>query len=334
MDAPGTILGVEARAIGYAPTANHHVELELDPDPDDLVLRLVPGRRITGRVIEGSTELPVEGAFVRRLPEPQLFDSRGRGESLARTDVEGRFALEELPPGETTLEIRFAGWEEPIRDGPFEVPASGPDLDRLVVLGVGGRIGGAVLGDAGEPIGGVEVVLQSINVPGPDFQRTATTSPRGVFFFEDLPDGVYRVLRLVTEDGYPRILVGSMGQLEGGGTLEVILQTGGSASITGTLVDDAGLPPLVRVMAGPGPASMGPEWTSIPLWGGFARDGAFTFPGLPPGDYMLMAAFGEDDEGPSPLDAPPAGAMHAGQIQVTIGEGEAAEVTITLVKME
>ncbi len=130
--------------------------------------------------------------------------------------------------------------------------------------------------------------------------------------------------------GFARVVVGSMVELTGGGTLDVDLKTGGTASITGTLLDEAPLPPLVRVGAAVFPDAAGGSEMPGPIREAFAHDGRFTFPALPPGHYMLMAGYGEGDDGPGPIGGPLGGTTHYGHIEVTVDEGEDATVTIQL----
>ncbi|MEW6073209.1 MAG: carboxypeptidase-like regulatory domain-containing protein [Planctomycetota bacterium] len=319
---PGRVLGLEAEAPGYAPAANRHVVVELDPPEDAVVLALYPGRRVAGRVVAGGTGAPVAGALVRRHLAMALDLEEGPGAPTARTDADGAFALDGVPPGEATLVITHPDFEDPFRDGPFPVPARGPDVSRLVVLGVGGSIEGTA-----EP--GARIVLTGIELHGirGDLERTAVADARGAFHFLDLPDGRYRVDHVVEEEGFSRAAAGMLDCIEGGAHRTVRLRTGGSASIASAIEPGAGiaLPPLLRVTA----MEMGVRSSQEPhaAYEVFARDGRFSFPVLPPGDYLIGVSFGSDDEGPGSLYSY-SRTLYQGTIEVALDAGESTTVTV------
>jgi protocatechuate 3,4-dioxygenase beta subunit len=136
---PGTVK-VIAWAEGYASTQKSmHVLYEGDLPSLDVVLR--PAQRIPGRILDpagrpiGGVDVlldwlarksGVSGAFP--IPDSD-WDAMYTKQQRARTDGDGRFVLEGVPPGVVELRLQAEGWRDPRTHrapGHVEIRAEGP----------------------------------------------------------------------------------------------------------------------------------------------------------------------------------------------------------------
>ncbi|MPY87267.1 MAG: hypothetical protein GEU99_05035 [Luteitalea sp.] len=152
--------------------------------------------RLSGRVVDESTQAPLRNAFVTLS---------GFAHRTAQTDDEGRFAFAELPAGRYTVTARKAGYVEP-RSGPprrrghrrpFTVN-EGEVLEHVAVrLSPGAVLTGTVVDEAGEPI--VRAFVRAV-MPGRSEQlaqgvmmSSDETDDQGTFRIHSLPSGDYLV---------------------------------------------------------------------------------------------------------------------------------------------
>ncbi len=198
------ILGVHAA--GHAILAEQ--PFSLDPSAPDAQIRLEPGLALAGSVVdeEGRAAADVQVLLVgeRRLSFPDiLFGEPTTWEWLlgiqrTLTDVQGRFAFEDLYPG--TFELRVVRPEDP--QAPWIVRARAGDSEVLVRLDPALRddvtLRGAVLdGVTGAPLPAFQVVVQELGENGI------------VGMVRDGTDGAYRVRGL--RPGRKALVVSAVG---------------------------------------------------------------------------------------------------------------------------
>ena len=147
-----------------------------------LVLRLVRGGRLRGIVRERATGRPIvgfsivfwlmRGAFERAAPQVRTFFA-----------PDGRFEIEQLPPGDYSVTALAEGW--PSAEERRVVLAGGATEDVVLDLASGGRVFGTVRDTAtGNPLSGAQVALESTIGDQPSAVPLLTSSAsddRGAF---------------------------------------------------------------------------------------------------------------------------------------------------------
>ena len=100
---PGTVIGIQASAAGYAPSVHDRAVVVMDPDPDAMVIALFQASaQVRGRVTAAEDGAPIHGATVRTFRMRQPRDGEDDG-SHVLTDELGIFELQDLPVGRTLL---------------------------------------------------------------------------------------------------------------------------------------------------------------------------------------------------------------------------------------
>jgi protocatechuate 3,4-dioxygenase beta subunit len=307
-DVPAGTWEVVAQAKGYQSARVGGVSVDEGGTREGVEVRLVPGNAIRGRVLDGAGGVPVLDAAVTL----QRAGGGGRalaqlmGESDARTDGEGRFAIEGLAVGSYTVVAQHPDYADAtavvdVKEGPASA-----ELRMLP----GGTVGGVVLSLTSTPLAGAAVSLSAGagggrgrgggfgGFAGGD---TTVTDDAGRFRFRHVTAGRYTV----------------SASLRGHGTTpaDVILQVGESREnlvlslASGTRIRGvvSGLPTAlrasVRVFAS-GPDGYGAATSA-------AADGSFELTGAPAGPVDLRATAGDPTTG-----------MRSASAQVEIAEGE------------
>ncbi len=163
------------------------------PGPVALDIALPGGCSIRGRVMDGDTGKAVTGAVIRfsigfpgRLP--------GGAAVEAVSGAEGRFSLEDLPPGRLSGELRILkeGYLEGCAwpDAPL-VPAD--PVERVFRLGRGRTVRGRVVGEDGAPVPGAWVWYRREGFSAIVQPRTMAVPEDGSFEFHVDP-GVHGTL--------------------------------------------------------------------------------------------------------------------------------------------
>lgn len=159
--------------------------------PAEGVGRLPPvalglGQTVEGQVVDARGQ-PIADVELQAMPIPNLDEPEPW---RTRSDAEGRFSFDTLPPG--PVAIRAAG---PGR-APSVIEAIAPQDDVLVVLE-------GLIDLQGEVVGPPEIVARArVRLEGSGIwpARTVGVDPRGGFVFTGIPDGVYAVEAVVYGD--------------------------------------------------------------------------------------------------------------------------------------
>lgn len=208
------------------------------------------------------------------------------------TTPDGRFRIEDLPPGiPCSLHVHSAGY------APVELPdVKAPTAEPLrIELATARVLTGRVVGPLGEPvpravINRIETRTLSIAGGGSSTSGSSGTvghaDEEGQFRIDELAPGPLDLR--VSAAGYrPRTLPGIEAPEEGGAPLEVVLERG--ESLEGRVVDGRGKPvPDASVyLRREEPA--GPERLEVGQRGLTDADGRYGLAGLAPGKYAVTA---------------------------------------------
>jgi protocatechuate 3,4-dioxygenase beta subunit len=271
---------IAAYAKGYGRVVRTRV-----PPGARLDLFLFPGASLSGRVLAPDKK-PLKDAVVHAESETALAAPARPG----RTDVDGRFELLGLRPGAYRIVARHPDFAPAVAGG--LVLASGGEQRADLVLQLGSRVAGRLVGASGRPARGRVYVQELDGQPAGPLLRDALQAEAasdGRFAISHVPPGVQTIAVLSPGHASRRLEV----RVRAGDSqvdLGVIeLETG--LTIRGTVRDGGGSPVAgadVRALqSGPGGAPSGRlvEARSD-------ADGAFVLAGLNPGGYRVMAAAG------------------------------------------
>ena len=208
---------------------------------EPLEVRLAPGAVLSGVVKDGMTGEPVAGATVSAPggflgPAVDVWDPDA-GRVSARSDARGRFRLEGVGQGPTTVTAAAPGVGRAIR---MNVSPGGPEVELFLMPSA--TISGIVRDESGRPVKGALVRAQpeGLDVYVPPTERTDAA---GRFAFGGLEAGSYV---LVAREGPWSPAVQPVGvEARGEATAELTLREGGF--LTGRLVDGAGRAAAGRV---------------------------------------------------------------------------------------
>lgn len=274
--------------------------------------------RITGRVVAADGGGPLRRVLVRAHGET-LREGRA-----ALTDADGRYALTELPAGRFTIsaskgsyvDIQY-GQRSPWEAGRPVTLRTGETLERVdFVLPRGSVITGRIIDEYGEPMADAMVQVLRRRFAGGRARllpagRVGTTNDIGQYRVFGLPPGEYFVSASVRSgmfvgpmapdapSGYaPTYYPGTTSIAE---ARRVRVGLGEEAladfqllpvptvRVSGTVVDSAGRP-LAMGMARLMPrADATPVVMNLGMSAGRISQGQFTFSGVTPGDYYLVA---------------------------------------------
>ena len=308
-DVPAGTWEVVAQAKGYQSARVGGVSVEEGGARDGVEVRLTPGNAIRGRVLDGAGGIPVLDASVTL----QRAGAGGRalaqlmGESDARTDGDGGFAIEGLSPGSYTVVAQHPDYADAtavvdVKDGPAAAEL------RMVP---GGSVGGVVLSTANTPVAGAAVSLSSGG--GGGFGRggfagfaggdSTVTDDSGRFRFRHVTAGRYTVTASLRGHGTtPADVVLQVGESRDNLVLSLASGTRIRGLVTGLPAAQRG---NVRVFAS-GPDGYGAATTTT-------ADGSFEMTGAPAGPVNLRAMAGD----------PTSTRSASAQVEIAEGEEEA-----------
>ncbi len=163
-------------------------------------LALERGGTLAGRVLDESDE-PVAGATVKALWQGRFFGFDDPELRDAKTDADGAFRIEALPPGEVSLQASREGLLTSVKEK-ADVPAEGAREGIVLRLSLGGVIAGSVTWPDGRPAGDlkVNVDVDLAEISGTGFlglqrgsKAKATTDEEGRFRATGLGKGPFIV---------------------------------------------------------------------------------------------------------------------------------------------
>ena len=281
------------------------------PPPDSLPnVQRRQSTPLGGRVLT-TNGIPVPCTSVR------LVDSgaaAGAPDVTAVTDERGRFEFRDVPTGTFTAEARRASYES-ARSGPIVVPAGANRTEDLELrLIPGGVLTGVVTDDRGDPLVGVRVIADQLRrrdgrpVLVPILSLPTLTDDRGRFRIFGLPTGQYIVSSMVTGQmsvtsppAASPLPVYYPGVSSIGATVPVNVVAGEvrdgvdirqtrfpGVTLSGVVVGSGGLPVQTGTVNLNERARSGARQQRI---AGQIVDGRFEFRSVPPGDYVVQAAF-------------------------------------------
>ena len=186
---------VRVSAPGYAPTQSATIHLGIEGDAWAGTIPLESAAKLQVRLTRDNR--PVVGATVELVsiaPTPaQLWafqESRELSGPDARSDVEGRVVLSDLPTG-SVWALVFAEGSPPVSAGPFEV-TTGQTRGENIDLPKGARVRGRVMTAEGRPRSDVQ--LRLVERDGRvGFPMTLVTDDKGRYTSLWLPPGHYSI---------------------------------------------------------------------------------------------------------------------------------------------
>jgi Carboxypeptidase regulatory-like domain len=165
-----------------------------DRDITDVTLTVGEMVKLTGRVTAPQDAPVSEIRF-----QPAIGAVGGPGGSAPVT-AQGVFEIEKLPVERYHVTVvstqkqayvkRIALNGDPLPDSVLDLRQVGPNANIAVTVAIGSRLTGSVSG-AQE---GSYVILRPVEEPGPIEPKRATVSDKGVYAFDGLPPGRYRLL--------------------------------------------------------------------------------------------------------------------------------------------
>jgi Carboxypeptidase regulatory-like domain len=150
-----------------------------------------PTASIEGAVVQIGTTQPITKAIV------ELSGGGGRSPLVLETNVDGKFAFQNLVPGQYTLKASRGGYLENPRGRSISMNAGQAMKDVRVAMVPLGTVSGRVFDSTGEPL--VNVSVRALRYSYDDGKRllkiitTDTTDDRGEFRLFWLPPGQYYV---------------------------------------------------------------------------------------------------------------------------------------------
>ncbi len=132
------------------------------PTPAALVIRLEPGARLLGQVVDEEGR-PVPGAGIETTWQPTVpgHDLPAGAPTIrsVTADHEGRFEISDLPAGRLSLAVEASGFRT-VEKLDFSLPLP-EDEEVIVVLERGATLRGRVTTTEDEPVAGVRVLLDT-----------------------------------------------------------------------------------------------------------------------------------------------------------------------------
>lgn len=258
-------------ADGYV--AHRLTSLAVEPGKDLNHVRIVlePGATLSGSVT-GPSGQPVASADLRVMLTEDALATSAR--HYGRTDGEGRYRLEGLPPGRRSLSAYHEDYEPVTREVELEVGDN-----RLILAFEGGaELSGRVVDTSGSPVGGAEVSLESEASGRWRGSRETATDSSGTFAIQGISEGSYSLH--VQGAGYaPRVVEDLEVGPAGLSSVDVVLEPG--LAIVGRLhgLEEADYTRTEVVAIGPRARVMGVA----------SRDGTYRIDGLSPDRYDVSA---------------------------------------------
>lgn len=177
------------------------------------------GDPMAGARVSVESYFPVDG-------EPRKL-VRGRG----KTDVEGGFRIDRLPPGRFVLVASVKGRPPAMSD---EITVEdGESIDGVRIEStLGGVLFGTVTDTSGQPVDGVRVSVDALTMTAPNTMQPATTDADGRFELVGVPKGPFSIR--TTKQGFTsRVLSGITTDGRGEAVLDIEIEEGDKTEFTG-----------------------------------------------------------------------------------------------------
>jgi len=280
-------------------------QVEVDAPAKGVVLTLMRGGRIEGRVAERDTNRAVRDFTLFLEPPPGSRNQMYPPKTLRTED--GRFALEDVPPGVYDLRVQASGF---IRTNATSVTV---DEAKTATASVQLERGATVVGrvtSQGRPLPDVMVSLAFNREDGTSMtmNRPQTTDANGEFTMDGLPAGTHRFDVRSVSAGYVPKTVSATVTPPNETRIDVELERG--RELRGRVVDSSGRP-LAQAEVSPrgGPVSV---YTLVTT----DDEGAFKLSGLADARYTISAR--KDDYVEGTIEVNPAS---AGDVTITLNRG-------------
>ncbi|MBI4601044.1 MAG: carboxypeptidase regulatory-like domain-containing protein [Planctomycetes bacterium] len=277
----------------------------------------LPSGEVTGIVVDAATGDPVSGVEVVAFDAGAGTGSFARllegMKGMGRTDAEGRFTLQSLPPGEYTLRVMARGYAGARVDGVRVGDRSAPPEARIE-LERGVTLRARVLDPEGRPVAQAMAFLRDAEGSLVLSSRPARSGPDGTLAVEGVRPGAYEVTVVHAAYAPARAAVDAASgeepaiQLASGGSIAVEVTDRRGRPVEGAfveLLDEKGENVLdaysfARIAGGPSPAAT-------------AADGKAVVGHAAPGKYRVAAA---------------TASARSREERVTVEEGKAVEVRL------
>ena len=323
----GSVLAIEASALGYGRARAERVVVERDPSPDALVLRLMPGAVLRGRV------LTADGAPLARAEVSALTTEQASGKRhVDRADLDtvftaedGSFQWVDLAPGEMHLLVIHADWRSSIT-GPLQLQSGDVNAELTLHMDAGRALRGVVREVDGSAIAHALVMVHGRNGSyiGNRMRETMADAD-GRFEVAHLTPGSYQVTASRPQGTRSEPYLSIRCSLPEERDREILLQAVGSATIRGRVTLDGPMPdlqsPLRVTLRTPGHEGDDSEAVVLLYRSTSVADASFTFESVAPATDYSIEVYGWSSDGKSSLTA---------HRLVDVGDGEVLEVDLKL----
>jgi hypothetical protein len=243
-----------------------NLEISADKATRELVMPLLRGYALRGRVYEHSTGTGVGGAQIGFRPSDggeDFYERRPR----ATSKEDGAFTLEGVPGGSVVVTVEAPSHAPRVVE--VAVEEKTPPLE--IAIFTGGTLAGSLTTAAGAPIHG------SISLEGPGMNFGTETKATGEFSFRHLRPGAYRIRASTSAGSGSQVVVLGQDEIR----TDIVLATEVGRTIRGTL-------------RGPQPTQVDDvevflrhESTDRSVTSQVDQHGAYALRGVPPGRAVI-----------------------------------------------
>jgi len=196
---------------------------------NDLDLR--PPAGISGTVVDENGD-PIPGA---RVSVEQYFPTDGKPRKFVRargkTDDDGTFTIESVPPGRFVLVASIEG-RPPAKSDEITVADGEPVEGVRIASTPGGILYGTVTDAGGQPVEGVRVSVDRLSMTAPNTMRPATTDVDGRYELVGMPRGPFSI-RTFKQGFTSRVLSAITTEARGESQLDIEIAEGDKTEFTG-----------------------------------------------------------------------------------------------------
>jgi len=238
---------LKVNAQGYAAGEKSGIRVESNKTVEGVLIELGKGVTLEGQVVALSDKTPVSGASVSVDTggtnffgmDMDMFDM-GPVNASSLTNEEGKFRLENLSAGLTTLEVKKEGFLKGKKN--VFIREDVPNEPVVIEISGGGTVEGRVIAQAnGEPLAGAEVTFAGqgfIADMMPFFRTSTVTGSDGRFTFQTVPTG-RQTLKISHEHASSKLIdnievqegktidIGDVALSSGGGIAGIVLDLDG-----------------------------------------------------------------------------------------------------------